>query len=488
MKNSNLTGYALALSISALLVVTFGCAQKEVKIPVTTASEEALQLFLQGRDLAERLQGQESLQFFEQAVEKDPDFALGYLFLSFAQPSAKGFFENLDKAKALVDKVSEGERLWILGIEAGVNGFPMKQREFYQKLVEAYPNDERARNLLGINYFGQQEWESAVGEFRKATEIAPDFSQPYNMMGYAFRSLENYTEAEKAFKKYIELIPNDPNPYDSYAELLMKMGKYDASIVSYRKALEQNPNFVASFIGIATNLNFKGNHRDARKELQKLYDIARNDGERRAALFAIAVSCADEGDLTMALQMIEKILAIDKELNDPAAMAQDLVNMGNIYLEMGDFENARLMFKSAVMKTADSDLSEEVKQNTHRGYLFNYGRVALKRENIEEAVKMAEDYMTKAEEANNPLQIKLAHQLMGMIALEEKDYDKALGELLQANQQNPYNLYRMALAYQGKGDTAKAKEFCMKAAQFNALNSLNQAFIRSKAQQMAESM
>jgi hypothetical protein len=68
-----------------------------------------------------------------------------------------------------------------------------------------------------------------------------------------------------------------------------------------------------------------------------------------------------------------------------------------------------------------------------------------------------------------------------MIALEAKDYDAALTELQQSNPQNPYDLYRTCQAYQGKGDTGKAKEFCTKAATFNSLPQLNLAFIRTKA-------
>lgn len=73
-----------------------------------------------------------------------------------------------------------------------------------------------------------------------------------------------------------------------------------------------------------------------------------------------------------------------------------------------------------------------------------------------------------------------------MIALAEKDYDKALSELQLANQQNPQNLYRMCQAYEAKGDKEKAKELCKKAAEFNSLPALNYAFIRTKAKAAAE--
>ena len=480
---------ALVLAINFLMLVIFGCATTENgKIPITTKSEQARKYFLEGRDLFEKLRFQESLQFFEKAVMEDSNFALGYLYLSFPQPSAKGFFEMLDKAVALADKASPGERLWILGVEAGVNGFAMKQREYYQKLVADYPEDERALNLLGNHYFGLQEYALAIEEYTKATQIAPDFSQPYNQLGYAHRFLGNYAEAEKAFKKYIQLIPDDPNPYDSYAELLMKMGEFDKSIEFYQKALATDPNFVASHIGIATNLNFKGNHQDARKQLQVLYQMARNDGERRAAHFAMTVSYVDEGNTDKALEEQNKQYALAEKINDASAMAGDLVIMGNILLEAGSFDEALAKYNKAVELVEESDLSEEVKDNTRRGFLFNAAQVALKKKDFETAEANSEEYRKQVEAIYNPLQIRLSHQLAGMIALEKKQYDKALEELKQASQQNPYNLYRMAMAYMGKGDKEKAKEFYVKVSKFNALNSLNYSFIRKKAERLVDSM
>jgi tetratricopeptide (TPR) repeat protein len=70
---------------------------------------------------------------------------------------------------------------------------------------------------------------------------------------------------------------------------------------------------------------------------------------------------------------------------------------------------------------------------------------------------------------------------MGLIAMEEKDYDKAVSELKQANQQNPYDLYRLCQAYSAKGDAAAAKEQCGKAANFNSLPAIQYAFVRTKA-------
>jgi len=56
--------------------------------------------------------------------------------------------------------------------------------------------------------------------------------------------------------------------------------------------------------------------------------------------------------------------------------------------------------------------------------------------------------------------------------------------LKQANQQDPYNLDRIAWAYQAKGDKDMARQYLMQAARFNGLPSLNYAFVRTKAKKM----
>ena len=231
----------LAVLAAGAEVLAAQTAQPAGKIPISTASEAARADFVKGRMFAENLRLEDSRAFFRRAVRKDPGFALAHLSLANSAPTGKEFFEHLGHAVALADRVSPGERLTILGTQAGANADPARQLELYRKLVAEYPKDERARFLLGGAYFGRQEYDAAIEEYRQATGIAEDFAPAYNIMGYAYRTAGRYAESEQAFKRYIELIPDDPNPYDSYAELLMKMGRFDESIGQYRKALEVNP-------------------------------------------------------------------------------------------------------------------------------------------------------------------------------------------------------------------------------------------------------
>ena len=458
------------------------------KIPVTASSEEARKEFLQGRDLAERLLAQDSIQHFDKAISLDPNFALAELGRANASQTAKEFFEHLKKAVALSGKASEGERLLILANEAGANGEAVKQKEHLDKLVAAHPNDERAHFNLGGYHFGQQDFAQAIQHYKKATELAPSYSPAYNILGYAYRQNGDYANAEQAFKKYIELIPNDPNPYDSYAELLLKMGKYEDSIAQYRKALSIDPNFVASRNGIAADLLYLGKPEEAAAELQALNDKARSDGDRRTALFGMTVVQADAGKLDKALEEVEKQYALGEKIGDTAAMTGDLQLKGNILVEMGRYDEAKEQFERLLKMTDESTLSQEIKDNTKLFHHYNLVTVALGKKDFTTAKAEAEEFRKGAEASKNPNQMRQAHELAGMIALSEKDYDKAIAELQQANQQNPQNLYRLSQAFQGKGDNAKAKEFSTKAAGFNSLPQLNYALIRMKAQKMAAGM
>jgi tetratricopeptide (TPR) repeat protein len=455
------------------------------KIPITTKSEEAKKEFLQGRDLAEKLKAQESVAHFDKAIALDPDFATAELARANSSPTAKDFFEHLNKAIALSANASEGERLLILSNEAGANGEVVKQKEYLDKLVALHPNDERALFNLGNYHFAQQEYEQAIAHYKKATEVAPAYSPAYNILGYAYRQQGDYKDAEQAFKKYIELIPNDPNPYDSYAELLLKMGRFDDSIAEYRKALAIDSYFVPSHFGISADLMYLGKTNEATAELQQMAGQARNDGELRTAYFGMAVIAVDSGKLEQALQQIDKQHAVAEKKNDVAAMAGDLQVKGNILAEMQRYDAAEQQFDRSLQIVEGSSLSQAIKDNAQLQHHFNETVVAIGKKDLAAAKSHAEQYRAGAEVSKNPGQLKLAHELAGRIALTQKDYDTAITELQQANEQDPRNLFRLSAAFHAKNDAAQAKQYCKRAAEFNSLPQLNYAFIRVKAKKTA---
>jgi len=454
-------------------------------VPLSTNSAEARQLYLEARAVAEQLRAHEGRALYEKAAAADPTFAMAHYQLALNSATAKDFLQHMKEAVALSDQASEGERLFILAADAGGNANPAKSLEYQEELVAKYPRDERAHQLLGTTYFGRQEYDKAIEQYRAATAINPSFSPAYNLLGYSYRSIKQYDSSEAAFKKYIELIPGDPNPYDSYAELLLKMGRFDESIAQYRKALAHDSNFVASKVGIATNLMYQGKHQAGAAEMDRLYQHARDDGERRTALFVKGVILVDAGKTDAALKEIQREYDLDVKLADTANMSGDALLLGNILLNAGRLDAAEKQFGHSRDLVEKSSLSADVKEDTRLADQYNRGRVALARGDFGAASTAADAYLKGAEGRNNIFRVRQAHEFTGRIALAQKNYDQAIAHLEQANVQDPGVLYATALAWKGKGDAAKAKSLAADAANANVLPLISYAFVRDDARRMS---
>jgi tetratricopeptide (TPR) repeat protein len=483
MKTRGATWLAAACGLCVL--ATALTALSADQIPITTSSEEARQLYLKGRDLAEKLRATDARALFAQAAAKDPGFALAQVGLANTAGSARQFFDAVARATALADKVSAPEKDVICALDAGARGEPDRQKECLLRLTVACPNDERAQTLVGNYYFGRQDYEAAVAAYEKAIAIDPAFSQPYNQLGYAYRFLGRLDDAERTFKKYIELIPDDPNPYDSYAELLMKRGRFEESIRSYEKALAVDPHFVASHVGIGNDRVFMGQPAEARREYGKLLAVARTDGERRLAHFWTAMSYVHEGATDAALAEVEKMAAIDRAGKDLVAQSGALALMGNILLEAGRADAAAARFHERDATMAKADVAAAVKEAARRQALFDEARVAIARKDVAAARSRAAAYERAVAVKSIPFEVRQSHELTGRIALATKDYAAAAAALRQANQQDPRVLYLLALALAGGGDQKGAQEMATRAAGFNGL-SPTYGYVREKAQAMAK--
>ena len=475
--------FALLLSAAVLAEAT----AQPATVPITTTSAEARALYLQGRDLVERLRGTDARMLYEKAVAKDPQFATAWLGLANTAPTNKQFFEALGKAVALADKVTEGERLNILATQAGATSDPEGQLQRLGRVVELFPSDERAVTALGNLHFARQEWAEAVKLLQRATELAPAFSPPYNQLGYSYRFQDDYPAAEKAFRRYTEVLPQDPNPYDSYAELLMKMGRFEESITNYQKALANDANFVSAYVGIAFDQVLLGRGDQARETLHKLRDsVARSDGERRQACFWIAQSFAHEGRMTEALAAAAEEEAIAKKTDDRGSRAQDLNFMGNLLLQAGKAAEAARKFEQSVATFDKAKLPPAVKEAAHRNHRFDVARVALAKGDLKTAEAQAAAYQGEVTAKKIPFEQWRAAELAGMIALAKKDWDGALTALARSNARDPRVVYLSAVALAGKGDQAGAQAAAKRAADYNEITNANYAYIRADARKLLQ--
>ena len=453
------------------------------KIPITSSSGKARELFIEARDLADKYHQAQARELLHKAIELDSNFALAYYQLSALQTSNKEFLRYLNLAKSHIEKISDGEKWLILALDARVNGFPDKERDYLERIIADYPHDERGYSFLGNFYqFVLQDYKTAETYYLKALEINPEFSIPYNELGYNYRSLGDYSRAEESFKKYIKLVPDSPNPYDSYAELLLKMGEYDVSIEMYEKALTIDPYFINPHVGIATNLMLKRDYKEARRELKEFYLKARDDDERRFALVAMAIALVDEGKIEEAIMILKKRFDLAKSNKDTSAMAGDMTLMGFLAQEIDAYDQSRAYFEESARLLRISGLDKDIKDRLSRGYLFNRSRLALFQGDIDQAKVYARKYEDDIKTANLPQQVRALHTLKGLIAFYQNSYDAAIEEFKQSDQQNAYNLFWLAASYEAANDKENAKVFYKMAANMNTIFDIAYATVRTKSE------
>ncbi len=457
------------------------------KVPVTTSSDEARALYEEGLALADNLHGAEANQKFAEAVAADPGFAMAYYGMALSSQSAAAFFKAVGQAEEAMGNVSEGEQLYIRALVAVAENDQAAQLEAITSLLGMYPKDERTHMLLANYHNGQQNFAEAAKHYEHATAINAEFATGWNSLGYARRSLGDLDGAKEAFARYIEIIPNEANPYDSYAELLMEMGEYDESIANYRKALEFDPHFPSAYAGVSINEALKGNAEAAQAATREMMAVARNDGEKRGALFQSVTAHLYAGDFEQGVAVAEELYALAQEQGNRSAMGGIAEYMGDIMAVSGDGDGALKYYESALQNFEEANINEANKEQARRTHLFNSAIAAIVADDIETATARAAEYTAAAEADGTAFERRRVHELAGYLAASNGDNETSAAELAQANQLDPIVLYWQAVANREIGNNDAAAKLAAQAAYRNTL-SPNLPFFRSEAIALLEEL
>jgi len=481
----------LAASLLAIILVACGQSGQDgeqattadaaaAKVPITTSSDEARALFLQGRALFDDLRFVDAYEVFEQAVAADDGFATGYFMLASAAQTNADFFGALAKANELAANASDGEQLYIKAAVAGSENDQAAQRDALEQLVALYPQDERTHNALGNFLFGQQDFAGTITHLNHAIAIAPEFAAPYNSLGYSHRSLEDFDSARVAFEKYVELNPDEANPYDSLAELLMETGDYEESISNYRKALERNRSFAASYAGITINYSLMGEADLAQEAADQMLAAARTFGERQGAMFRSVTSHLYAGNTDAAMEVCDVILAEAVVEGNHGAMGGISEYMGDIMMVAGDTAKAEEFFDAAYDHRLQANINEANKAQAGRTHLFKTAIASMIGDDAEAGASRTAEYVAAAEANGTAFEKRRAHELSAYLAMFSEENEAAAAHFEQASQQQPIVLYWSAVVNRELGNMDKARDLAERAANRNTL-SANLPFFRADA-------
>ncbi|HEX7175528.1 MAG TPA: tetratricopeptide repeat protein [Pyrinomonadaceae bacterium] len=474
--NTLYRGRAAALAIFFLLFISPAALFAQNREMPLTASKEALALFVQGRDKIENLEDPGTL--FEQAIQKDPNFAMAYLF---AGRTNQEFRKNLEKAVGLADKVSPGEKEWILAAKEQSEGNPTGRKEHLEQLLKLHPADKRAHSQIAFYYRSIGDDAPSLRHFSEAVKLDKNYAPAYNNIGYANLRMGRYADAERAFKTYIKLIPKNPNPYDSYAELLMKTGKYDESIKQYNRALSVDPTFFNSYRGMGNNYAYKGDYAKARESYKLMFDKAPDDAGRDLALVSEMNSYVAEGKTGEALAVNERRRGMAEKAGDIQTLIGIHTAAGFILVEAGKLDDAAKHFEKADQLREDPSLPAAGRENRRLGSMQNRTRLSIARQDFGPARTQLEEIRQHLSSRKNPNQERGYNETAGFLELGQKNYTKALEYFAKADPNDPYVWYYQAVAYEGAGDKKSAAALYRKVVNWNQLDDTGHAVVRSRA-------
>lgn len=214
-----------------------------------TQNTEAYQLYLQGRFFASKRTPQnirKALEYYQQAIVKDPNYALGYAGLSdgyslLAYYASESAPEALNKAReAALRSLSLDNNL-----AAGHNalGFVLTTADFdyaggereYRRAIELDPNYTTAHHNLGVMLCRTGRPAEGIAELRRALELEPFSTVVNRLYGEVLIFSGSYDEGLAQLKKTAELDPGFPTTHFALSNAYRLMGKHAESVESYAK-------------------------------------------------------------------------------------------------------------------------------------------------------------------------------------------------------------------------------------------------------------
>jgi serine/threonine protein kinase/Tfp pilus assembly protein PilF len=441
---------------------------------MTTSSIDAYNLFLKGRDEFEKFYYGQALDSLKKAVELDPDFAVAHLYLARVLNvlyDTKESREAFEKAKALSQKTTEKERLYIEAFYAtAVESDQEKRLRILKEIARKYPKEKQVHYELASYYGSRQMLDQGIQEYNRALELDPNFGSALNALAYVYSGMGNFEKAMEYFEKYAVLLPGDANPVDSMAELYFRMGKLDEAISKYKEALKLRPDFITSNIGLCYIYALKEDYEQALKFSEQFITIAPSLGAKGVGSYFKNFLLFWIGKRKQALSEIQTLIGLADIMGIKEASARMNLMTGLIYLDLGEFELSRKYLQTSYEARLAVNTLNTPDNKAILGFCF--GLVDIKERHLNEArSRLAEvkSFLAHVNPANKTFISFLRDLLSAEILLAEGSMDKAISVMEKASPpEGPPNIQVimgfnlpfikdvLARAYKEKGQIDKA--------------------------------
>jgi tetratricopeptide (TPR) repeat protein len=262
------TGPGLALSLW-----TFNNSLQEPEL--------AEKLCRQGYSFSINGETQKAIQFFREAIEKNPKNTLawnglGYCHVGLNNPAAaiKAYQE------AVKTNPTDESLYFILGDYFVKLGRHQEAIESYQQVIRIKPEFEAAHFKLGMVYSQLGRLDDGAQEFNTVIRINPQAAPAYFNVGFAYAKLGRYQDAIEAHSKGLRIDPNFAPAYNDIGEAYGKLGETTAEIDYYKEAIRVDPDYAAAHYNLGYALLKTGSKSGALDEYKILKNIDREAADK----------------------------------------------------------------------------------------------------------------------------------------------------------------------------------------------------------------
>jgi serine/threonine protein kinase/tetratricopeptide (TPR) repeat protein len=300
-----------------------------------TENIEAYRLYLKGRYFWNKRTAEGSnsaITYFQQAIEKDPNYALAYAGLAdcYAILGANGHAPPSEtfprgeaaatKALELDDKLAEPHASLALAKLMYDWDWPGARREF-ERALELNPNYATAHHWYAFYYFAMGRPDDSVREMKRAQELDPLSLIINANLGRAFLYQRQYDRAKEQERKTLDMDPNFGVAHVLLGRVYLQEVRYADAITETQKAPSDVGRPDGRSLILARAYLKLGNRGKAQKVVQDLKDLSKR---RYIPAYEMALAYTGLDDKERAFEWLQRAY-------EERSLRPDLMRIDPIY-------------------------------------------------------------------------------------------------------------------------------------------------------------
>ncbi len=440
---------------------------------ITSNSPEAYRYYSEARKYHLKSEYREAIQLYEKAVSIDPEFAMAYRGMAAAYINIFDYEKSrifIQKALELSDRISDRERYQIEGQFYFQSERTYDQAiEAFNKLIDLYPDDQLGNSYLGNIYYDIEEWEKAIEKHKICVGFQNDILNCGNLV-YGYQSIGLYDNARQVWEDFLKTEPDAPQAHVRLGYNYFDQGKYQLALDEADKAFLFNPKHSDIFYLRGDAYFLSGNFNKAEEEYLKILELS---GEKSTHLFPkyrLAALYLAQGKIEKGKRELEEAMSLADEANLKAWQAGSL-SYHSYFVSLKNPETAIEESKKSLILYQELD-----NLYWQRFVMYLEGTYYIRMRSTDEAQRISNALKDMFENGLNKKAIRYYCGLEGAIALENKNYPRAIEHLNKAISLLPFQseifnehiffMEPLAQAHFRSGDLDKALE------EYEKINSL----------------